>query len=56
MSEAKQNISAETRKKLSEVHKGNTNTKGMRWYNNGIKNIMSKECPDGFIPGRIKKP
>lgn len=25
------------------------------WYNNGIKNVYVKECPDGFVPGRIKK-
>jgi len=67
MSEAKQNISAETRKKIAEAMKGKKLSeehkkkigeakKGLCWFNNGIKNIMSKECPDGFIPGRIKKP
>ena len=25
------------------------------WYNNGIKNVYAKECPDEFMPGRIKK-
>ena len=45
----------ETRKKMSEKAKGNTNTKGMHFFNNGKINIMSKECPDGFVPGRIKK-
>ena len=44
----------ETKKKNSEAHKGNTNTKGKHWYNNGKINTMAKECPDGFIPGRIK--
>ena len=49
-------LSAEIKKKISDTLKGKPNaTKGRHWYNNGIKNIMSKECPDGFIPGRIKK-
>ena len=48
-------MSEESKKKNSEAHKGNTNTKGMHRYNNGKINIMAKECPPGFIPGRIKK-
>lgn len=24
-----------------------------RWYNNGYRNVLSKECPVGFTPGRI---
>ena len=47
--------SEETKKKLSEKSKGNTYTKGTHWYNNGKVNIMSKECPDGFIPGMLRK-
>lgn len=45
----------ETRRRMSEAAKGNIKTKGTHWYNNGKINIMSKECPDGFVPGRIKK-
>lgn len=48
MSIAHKNISDETRKKMSE------NQKGKHWYNNGIKCIKAKECPEGFVPGRIK--
>ena len=55
-------FSDETRRRMSESHKGkniwskgNTNTKGMRWYNNGKINTMSKECPPGFVPGRLHK-
>ena len=44
----------EHKKKLSAVRKGNTNTKGMRWFNNGKINTMAKECPNGFVPGRLK--
>ena len=39
--------SAEARKKMSEAHKGN------HWYNNGVKSIRAKTCPEGFVPGRI---
>ena len=42
-------LSEETKKKLREVRKGT------HWYNNGKINTMSKECPEGFVPGRIKK-
>ena len=46
--------SDEAKKKMSEVHKGkNIWTKGMHWYNDGEINIRAKECPDGFVPGRL---
>ena len=47
--------SDEARNKIGKAMKGNTNTKGMLWFNNGKINIMSKECPDGFTPGRLRK-
>ena len=53
--------SAESIQKISEAMKGNkyalgnTATKGTHWYNNGEINIMAKECPDGFTPGRLRK-
>ena len=42
-------------KKLSEEHKKKLSEakKGMRWFNNGKINIRAKECPDGFVPGRL---
>ena len=46
--------SDELKKKLSEINK--VRMKGMRFFNNGIINIRAKECPEGFVPGRIKKP
>ena len=49
MREAKKNISEETRKKLSETKKGK------HWYNNGKISKRAYECPEGFVPGRIKK-
>ena len=59
-------LSAETRNKLSETKKGKhlseehkrklgDVTKGPNWYNNGIKSIRAKTCPEGFVKGRIKK-
>ena len=27
--------------------------KGKKWYNNGIISILSNNCPEGFVPGRI---
>lgn len=47
-------VSEETKKKISEARKvkpGNAN--GTRWFNNGKINIRAKECPEGFIPGRL---
>ena len=56
--------SEETRKKLSEVHKGKRLSQehikkigaariGKHWYNNGKISICRYECPDGFTPGRL---
>ena len=45
----------EYKNKLSEARKGkNIWTKGTRWYNNGKENIRAKECPEGFVPGRLR--
>ena len=49
-------ISEEHKKKVSEASKGNKNVRRTRWYNNGKISKRAKECPDGFVPGRIKKP
>ena len=48
--------SEETRKKISEANKGkNYWIKGTHWYNNGVKCIKAKTCPEGFVKGRIKQ-
>ena len=61
-SEAHKNMSEETRKKMSEAKKNmseetkkkiGASKKGTRWFNNGKINIRVKECPEGFIPGRL---
>lgn len=58
-------FSEESKKKISEAKKGTHHSektknktseamKGMRWFNNGEKCVRARECPPGFIPGRIK--
>ena len=47
--------SEETKKKISEANNGKNHwTKGTHWYNNGVKCIKAKTCPEGFVPGRIR--
>ena len=47
-------VSEETKKKISEASKGKPgNVNGTRWFNNGKINKRAKECPEGFIPGRL---
>ena len=57
--------SEETKKKISEARKGKKRSeetkkkisgahKGKLWFNNGKVNTMAKECPPGFVPGRLK--
>jgi len=45
------------KEKMSKVMQGHLATKGskgMHWYNNGIINLSAYECPEGFVPGRLK--
>ena len=42
-------LSAETRKKMSEARKGSY------FFNNGVKSIRAKTCPEGFVKERIKQ-
>lgn len=51
MSEAKKGkkYSEETKKKMSNV------MKKLYWFNNGGINIRAKECPEGFVPGQLRK-
>ena len=56
--------SEETRKKISEAiknmseeakHKMYEYRKFGHWFNNGIAEVFVKECPEGFVKGRLKK-
>lgn len=39
-----------------EVHKSHTPfNKGLKYFNNGIKEIFADSCPKGFIPGRLPR-
>lgn len=42
-------LSEETKQKLSKASKGRC------WFNNGIKNVFVRECPEGFVKGMIIK-
>jgi hypothetical protein len=49
-------FSEESKRKLSECHKGNRNGSfGTHWWTNGLENIKSNECPEGFKKGRKMK-
>lgn len=43
----------ETREKMSKSI--SVANKGKHWFNNGEKSTMAFECPQGFVPGRLKK-
>jgi len=57
--------SEETKRKISEFNKGKVISEeqrkqisqalsGTHYYNNGEVEIRSRECPPGFVPGRLK--
>ena len=48
-------FSEEARRKMREANKGkNIWTKGTYWYNNGKISKRAYECPEGFVPGRLR--
>lgn len=42
-------LSEECKKKLCEVRKG------MKFWNNGVINVRARECPEGFVAGKLMK-
>lgn len=48
-------FSEEHKKKIGKTKKGNTYVRGSRWYNNGEKCVRARECPEGFVLGRLRK-
>ena len=50
-------VTEETKKKMGAAKKGNTYAKvnrGKHWFNNGKETKFCFECPEGFVPGRLK--
>lgn len=45
--------SEETKMKISNTLKGKNI--GRHWYNNGVENVFTFECPDGFVKGVLHK-
>ena len=45
------------KRKMSEMYKGipQPNLRGWLWWNNGEVCVKAKECPKGFVRGRLKK-
>lgn len=51
-----QKMSDATKEKMSKKRKGMVaHNKGLRWFNNGKINRQSKECPEGFVSGKLRK-
>lgn len=52
-------FSEAAKKKMSENHKDvngeNNPMYGKHWYNNGKENKACYECPEGFVPGMLRK-
>ena len=44
-------LSDETKKKISASKKGRH--LGKLWYNNGVISVLTRECPEGFVKGRL---
>lgn len=42
-------LSENARKLLSECRKGQL------WWNDGKRNVRARECPEGFVPGMLRK-
>ena len=44
-------------KKLSDYHKQKDREAmlGMKFWNNGKVSVRARSCPEGFVPGRLKK-
>ena len=54
----KKSISEIGRENMRKSHLGKTpwnknKPTGYHWWNNGVENILSKECPEGFVSGYI---
>ena len=59
-------LSNETKQKISESRKGlklsedtkkilSEQSKGRHWFNNGVNNVFVRECPEGYVKGKLIK-
>ncbi len=48
-------VSEQTREKLKQYYGEKSSVFGKFWFNNGEKEIYAKECPEGYIKGRLHK-
>lgn len=49
--------SDETKQKISDALKGTSKTAsatGKHWYTNGVDNVLTFECPNGYHPGSVR--
>lgn len=46
---------AETKAVMSCKMLGNKSLTSRHWYNNGISNVATFECPIGYVPGKLTK-
>lgn len=46
-------LSAEHKKKIARALLGNEHTLGFHWWNDGIKSVCARECPPGFVRGKL---
>ena len=46
----------EAKRSISTSLKGNTRAKNHHWFNNGTISVFRYDCPEGYVPGRIRNP
>lgn len=47
--------SPKRRQRMKELYESTDNFKGRHWFTDGETEVYAKTCPEGFIPGRVKK-
>ena len=52
----RKNISLGVRASMTKeiAYKHGNGTRQTRWWNNGVKCVRARECPEGFVAGRLK--
>lgn len=47
--------SPKRRQRMKELYESTDNFKGRHWFTDGETEVYARNCPEGFIPGRLKK-